>query len=125
MQLTQIIKEIEQQKELPRLRYQIKERTESFTRGLFYTIFDSDTDVTSNLKRLGSEFEYLADLELPVLFVLTKADKLSATQRQKAMKTIPARLQIEAEQVLPVSAHSGDGIEDLLETIGGIVTSEE
>ena len=62
MQLTHIIKEIEQQKELPRLRYQIKERTEAFTRGLFYTLFDSDTDVAGNLKTLGAEFEYLADL---------------------------------------------------------------
>lgn len=65
--------------------------------------------------------DYLAELQLPVLFVLTKADKLTATEREKMMKVIPGRLGIDADQALPVSAHSGQGIEDLLETIGGLL----
>jgi GTP-binding protein len=69
--------------------------------------------------------EYLAELELPVLFVLTKADKLTATERRKAMEKIPARLGVDPDQVLSVSAHSGDGIEELLETIGGLLGGEE
>lgn len=69
--------------------------------------------------------DYLAELQLPVLFVLTKADKLSATERGKAMQKIPARIQVDGDQVLPVSSHSGTGIEALLETIGGLVAGEE
>ena len=65
-----------------------------------------------------SAIEYLAELELPTLFVLTKADKLTPTQRQKALRTIPDQLSIDPEQVLPVSAHSGLGIEDLIESLG-------
>jgi GTP-binding protein len=69
--------------------------------------------------------DFLTELQLPVLFVLTKADKLSATEREKAMKKIPGQLRIERDQVVPVSAHSGAGVEELLETIGGIVKGEE
>ena len=65
--------------------------------------------------------DYLADLQLPVLFVLTKADKLKATERERAMKKIPGQLQIDPDQVVPVSAHSGAGIEELLETIGTLL----
>lgn len=66
--------------------------------------------------------DYLAELQLPVLFVLTKADKLTATQRDKAMKSLPIRLGTDPDQVLPVSAHSGQGIEDLLDTLGSLLT---
>ena len=65
--------------------------------------------------------QYLVDLQLPVLFVLTKADKLKATERQKAAAKIPARLGVDPDQVLAVSSHSGQGIEDLLGTIGELV----
>ena len=65
--------------------------------------------------------EYLAELGLPVFFVLTKADKLKATQRAKMMERIPARLGVEADQVLPVSAHSGMGMGELLETVGALL----
>jgi len=53
--------------------------------------------------------------------VLTKADKLNATQRAAAMQKIPGRLGVDPDQVLPVSAHSGQGIEHLLETIGALL----
>ena len=69
--------------------------------------------------------EFLAELELPVLFVLTKADKLKTLQRSKAMDTIPAQLGVGADQVLAVSALSGMGIEELLETLGGLLGGGE
>ena len=65
--------------------------------------------------------EYLAELGIPTLFVLTKADKLTATQRKTALTEIPEALGIEADQVLPVSALSGMGIEELLETLGALL----
>src|SRR5690606_27568829 len=39
--------------------------------------------------------EYLGELGLPVLFVLTKADKLKATQRRQAAAAIPDRLGVD------------------------------
>jgi GTP-binding protein len=69
--------------------------------------------------------DYLAELEIPVLFVLTKADKLTATQRQAALAKIPAELAVDVDQVLPVSALSGLGIEDLLQTLGSLLFPPE
>ena len=72
-----------------------------------------------------SAIEYLAELELPTLFVLTKADKLTPTQREKALRDIPGQLSIDPDQVLPVSAHSGMGIEDLLDSMGQAIFGEQ
>jgi GTP-binding protein len=68
--------------------------------------------------------DYLGELAVPALFVLTKADKLSATRREGALEKIPRQLMVEPDQVLPVSAHDGRGIEELLETLGGLLFGE-
>lgn len=57
-----IIKQIIQHKKQPNLRYQLKERTEVFTNLLFYTLFDIETPVDSNLDALESEFDKLVNL---------------------------------------------------------------
>lgn len=57
-----IIEKIKQHKKQPNLRYQLKERTEVFTNLLFYTLFDIDTPVESNLEKLEAEFDNLVDL---------------------------------------------------------------
>ena len=67
--------------------------------------------------------DYLATLGLPVLFVLTKADKLTNTQLRQALTKIPQQLGVDADQVLPVSALNGHGMEDLLESIEALLTS--
>ena len=40
MNLDTVIKEIKNNKKLPNLKFEIKERTEAFTKHLFYTLFD-------------------------------------------------------------------------------------
>jgi len=62
MNKTQIINQIIQHKKQPNLRYELKERTEVFTNLLFYTLFDIDTEVETNLNKLEVEFETLVDL---------------------------------------------------------------
>ncbi len=57
-----IVHQIIQHKKQPNLRYQLKERTEVFTNLLFYTLFDIDTEVESNLDKLELEFDALVDL---------------------------------------------------------------
>jgi GTP-binding protein len=67
--------------------------------------------------------EYLAELELPVLFVLTKADKLTAARASRALAEFSDSLGVEAEQVLPVSARKGTGMEELRDTVGALLAA--
>jgi GTP-binding protein len=65
--------------------------------------------------------EYLSDLGLPVLFALTKSDKLTATRRKEAFAEIVRTLQIEEDQAVAFSSLKGDGREELLETLGALL----
>ena len=65
--------------------------------------------------------DYLGERELPALFALTKADKLTATQRGRAFDEIVERLQVDPDQVIAVSVLSGQGIEELLDTLGSLL----
>ncbi len=58
----QIIAKIEEQKKNPNLKLKLKERTEYFTNLLFYTLFDTDTEVAQNIDLLEETFEELVDL---------------------------------------------------------------
>jgi GTP-binding protein len=68
---------------------------------------------------------YLAERGFGVLFALTKADKLKPSQRDQAFRKIAADLGADADQVLPVSAHSGYGIEALLEALAAALGGGE
>lgn len=57
-----IIQKIREHKKQPNLRYQLKERTEVFTNLLFYTLFDIETPVATNLDTLEAEFDILVNL---------------------------------------------------------------
>ncbi|WP_103863992.1 serine O-acetyltransferase EpsC [Aquimarina sp. I32.4] len=58
----EIIAKIEKQKKNPNLKLKFKERTEYFTNLLFYTLFDTDTEVAANIDVLEKTFEELVDL---------------------------------------------------------------
>jgi len=62
MSQSEVIEKIKAQKKLPNLKFSIKEKTEAFTNNLFYTLFDEETPVEENIKKLGKDFEELADL---------------------------------------------------------------
>ncbi|TMM57378.1 serine acetyltransferase [Maribacter algarum] len=57
-----IIQKIREHKKQPNLRYKLKERTEVFTNLLFYTLFDIETPVETNLDKLETEFDSLVHL---------------------------------------------------------------
>ncbi len=57
-----------------------------------------------------------------MLFALTKADKLKPSQRQKQFEEIVEQLGADREQVVAVSSLSGDGIEELLTSLGAAIT---
>lgn len=57
-----IIQDIADQKRLPHLKFEIKDKTETFTKNLFYTLFDQGTPVVDNIPELARDFRELADL---------------------------------------------------------------
>lgn len=65
--------------------------------------------------------QHLADLSLPVLFVLTKADKLRPQRRKATITTIVNQLGVDEGQVIPFSVLSGLGVEDLRDAVGGLM----
>jgi GTP-binding protein len=65
---------------------------------------------------------YLSEIGVGVLFALTKADKLKPSQRQKQFDQIVEELSTDPDQVVAVSALSGDGIEELLASLGAAIT---
>jgi GTP-binding protein len=68
--------------------------------------------------------DYLASIEVPTLIVLTKIDKLRNTEREKRTRVIVAQLGIEAEQVIPFSATSGEGRDELLASLHHLLTGD-
>jgi GTP-binding protein len=68
---------------------------------------------------------YLAEVGVGVLFALTKADKLKPSERQRAFSNIASTLKADADQVIAVSALSGDGIETLLASLAPVIAPAE
>lgn len=65
--------------------------------------------------------DFLAEMEVPTLIALTKTDKLSKQAARQRATEIAAELALEPEQVIPFSAHSGEGRVELLEAISDLV----
>ena len=61
--------------------------------------------------------DLLVEAGRPVLAVLTKADKLSAAQRAKALRERAKELGMAADELLPTSSTTGLGISDLRDSI--------
>lgn len=65
--------------------------------------------------------DYLAELELPTVVVLTKIDKLSRLQMEARAEEIMESLSLSREQTIPFSATTGDGRDELAEAIAALV----
>ena len=65
--------------------------------------------------------DFLADLGVPTIVALTKADKLNKAESRQKVADVSRRLALEPEQVIQFSAHSGEGRNELLEAITQIV----
>ena len=68
--------------------------------------------------------EYLSLTGLPTLFALTKVDKLKSRQRTQKVAAAIAALGIDVEQAIPFSATTGEGREELLESIRTLLIEE-
>lgn len=69
--------------------------------------------------------DYLVQLELPALFALTKVDKLKRSERQKHIVDTIKTLGVGAEQVVPFSSTTGEGRDELLESLNALFAHTE
>ena len=65
--------------------------------------------------------DFLARTQLPTIIVATKTDKLGAAERAKRIQTLALEAGVESEQVIPFSAVTGAGRDELAEAIAGLV----
>ena len=65
--------------------------------------------------------DFLAEVEVPTIVALTKTDKLSKAMAQERAAEISRALALDPDQVIPFSAHTGEGRVELLEAIAGLV----
>ena len=68
--------------------------------------------------------DYLAQLKIPTLVVLTKVDKLKSSQRKKAFDKSVATMGLDPEQVVSVSSKTGEGREVLLAALRSLLEIE-
>jgi GTP-binding protein len=57
--------------------------------------------------------DFLSEIGVPTIVVLTKIDKLTSAERRKQLAELPLRLGLDVEQVIPFSAATGEGRDDL------------
>ena len=67
----------------------------------------------------------MATLEVPVLVVLTKFDKLKASERAKAVEQATRALEVDPEQILPFSSRTGEGRDALLDALASLLGVED
>lgn len=65
--------------------------------------------------------EYLAATGLPTLVALTKMDKLKRSQRAQAVRAAAETLSLDREQLVPFSAVTGEGRDELLGALSGLL----
>lgn len=86
-------------------------------RGVIQLIDARHDPTTDDLQML----EFLAGLGVPTLVVLTKVDKLKASQRKRRIRDSVEELGLEMEQVVPFSAVTGEGREALLGAVESLL----
>ena len=70
-----------------------------------------------------SMLDYLAELEVPTVVVLTKTDKLSRSAAEARTQGIMRALSLSREQTISFSATSGEGRDELAEAVASLVGS--
>jgi GTP-binding protein len=69
--------------------------------------------------------QYLLDTEMPALFVLTKVDKLTRSARATQVREVVRSLGVDPDQVIEFSAVTGEGKDELLDTLESILVDEQ
>jgi GTP-binding protein len=69
--------------------------------------------------------EYLAELGVPTLIVLTKTDKLKRLEQERSVARAADALRVDETQLVPFSAKTGEGREALLDALEELVGRRE
>ena len=88
-------------------------RTSEHLRGVVQLVDARHPPSNDDLRML----EFLASLGVPTIVVATKVDKLSKAERNRTLAALAARLGIEDEQLIPFSARTGEGRDDLAQAV--------
>ena len=67
--------------------------------------------------------EFLAEVGTPLLFVITKMDKITRSQRAENQKAIREQLGVSEDQILATSAKTREGVSSLLDSIDALIQS--
>ncbi|MDQ8155396.1 MAG: ribosome biogenesis GTP-binding protein YihA/YsxC [Gemmatimonadota bacterium] len=81
-------------------------------------LLDARHDPTEDDLRM---FDLLAEIGVPALVVMTKIDKLTARERAKQLKTLAVRCGVDEDQVIPCSAITGEGRDDLAASLAALL----
>jgi GTP-binding protein len=65
--------------------------------------------------------DFLAELELPTIVVLTKTDKLSRSAAAARSDAIMRGLSLERDQTIPFSSATGEGRDELAQAVAGLI----
>jgi GTP-binding protein len=65
--------------------------------------------------------DFLSSIQVPTLVVPTKVDKLKPAARAQRVREIAADLEVDMDQIVPFSAHTGEGRDALLEALTSLV----
>jgi GTP-binding protein len=87
-------------------------------RGIVH-LLDVRHDPTNDDRQM---LDFLGELGVPTIVVLTKIDKLTATERARRVPELSATLGLDADQVVPFSAVTGEGRNELAEAIDVLLT---
>ena len=87
-------------------------------RGIVH-LLDARHDPTNDDRQM---LDFLGELGVPTIVVLTKIDKLTATERARRVPELSASLGLDADQVVPFSAVTGEGRNELAEAIDALLS---
>lgn len=68
--------------------------------------------------------DFLADVGVPAMFVATKIDKLSKLAAEQRVRDLAIILQVEEDHIIPFSAQTGAGRDELAGAIAGLLAPE-
>lgn len=81
-------------------------------------LLDVRHDPTADDRRM---LDFLAEVGVPTLFAVTKIDKLSKSAAATRVRGIAIMLSIDEEQIIPFSAHTGVGRDELAESVAALI----
>ena len=89
----------------------------SLLRGALVLI-DARRNVGEDDQRL---INFLAEFGTPLLFVITKVDKIARSRRADTLRDLREQLDVAEDQMVATSAKTREGIPSLLDSIGGFI----